>query len=31
MKTFNESIEVLNQTLDAMEENENTIRNLVFT
>ena len=31
MKTFNESIEVLNQTLDAMKENENTIRNLVFT
>ena len=31
MKTFNESIEVLNQTLDVMKENENTIRNLVFT
>lgn len=31
MKTFNESIEVLNQTLDAMKENENTIRNLVLT
>ena len=31
MKTFNESIEVLNQTLDAMKENENTIRNLVST